>query len=87
MCLIIKKQFAQIHVDERACSKSGKLTKKLVGQWVEQVFQSAVNRLHSGRCVLYVDSWGGHSDEDLYKLESKDVNVKVPFRSPNGRAG
>jgi hypothetical protein len=59
------------------CTSSGKLNKNLVKQWANEVFKYVVNGLNSNKCVLYVDSWGGHSDAELYKIERKEVNVKV----------
>ena len=34
--------------------------------------------------VLYVDCWGGDSDEDLCELENKEVNVKVFLKGSTG---
>lgn len=59
------------------CTTSGKLDKGLIVKWKNEVFKDVVNNLHSGRCVIYVDSWGGHRDADLYQIEGKDVSVKI----------
>lgn len=59
------------------CSKSGKLTKDLASEWVQNVFSEALKQLHDNKVVLYIDSWGGHTDESLYSIPNKSVTVKV----------
>jgi hypothetical protein len=59
------------------CTTSGKLTKNLIQQWSQNVFKDVVNDLHSNRVVLYVDSWGGQNDTDLYKIDGKQVELKI----------
>ena len=59
------------------CSNSGKLTKALAREWVRNVFGEALNRLHDNKAVIYIDSWTGHKDEELYKIRGKNVTVKV----------
>ena len=59
------------------CSKSGKLTKSLVKEWSRNVFSEVVGRLHSKNCALYVDSWGGHRESELYESPEVDILVKV----------
>ena len=61
-------QYSKLHV---TCSKSGKLNKKLLRAWNDNVFKEGVNRLNSDKCVLYVDPWVGHSDVRLYETEKK----------------
>ncbi|XP_003744001.2 uncharacterized protein LOC100907425 [Galendromus occidentalis] len=59
------------------CSKSGKLTKNLVRGWASSVFRQMLSDSGIKKCILYVDSWGGHRDQELYELPVTEVNVKI----------
>ena len=74
-------QFSNLYV---TCTKSGKLSKDLVREWAVKVFSEALKKLHSERCVLYLDSWGGHRESQLYGIAGKEVIVKV---FPKGSTG
>ena len=39
--------------------------------------KDAVDKLHDNKRVIYVDSWTGHKDEELYQIPGKEVIVKV----------
>ena len=45
--------------------------------WSNTIFKEVLDRLQSNKRVLYVDSWGGHRDAELYRFKDKDVTVKV----------
>lgn len=55
------------------CSTSGFLTTRLLKRWVNEVFCDKVEE----KCVLYLDSWNGQKDEDIFKISGKEIEVKT----------
>jgi hypothetical protein len=47
-------------------SKSGKLQKRHVKYWFENVLKSSVTQ----KCILMLDSWSGHKDQSLFESMS-----------------
>jgi len=66
------------------CSKSGKLDKTLVKEFLEHVFKPIVLKTAGKEAVLIVDSWGAQKSDELYSDENITINLKI---LPEGSTG
>ena len=47
------------------CSKSGKLTKNLIGSWIKCCLIPEMKRQKNNNLLLLLDSWAGQWNEDI----------------------
>ncbi len=55
---------------EVMCSKSGKLTKKSIGSWIECHLIPEMKRQKNDKLLLLLDSWAGQWSEDILDVLS-----------------
>ncbi len=55
---------------EVVCSKSGKLTKNLIGSWIECCLIPEMKRQKNDNLLLLLDSWAGQWSEDIWDVLS-----------------
>jgi hypothetical protein len=66
------------------CSKFGKLDKRLIRDFFQNVFKPIVERNPEKKAVLVVDSWGVQKSDELYQDDNVTVLLKI---LPEGSTG
>lgn len=59
------------------CSKSGKLNKRLVRDFFQNVFKPIVEQNPEKKTVLVVDSWSAQKSDELYQDKNAAVLLKI----------
>lgn len=69
------------------CSKSGKLSKPLVGKWIEECLVPALSKRPSKNSILLQDSWAAQWNDDVWK-KNLPRQLKLQKRKiPEGTTG
>ena len=69
------------------CSKSGKLSKDLVGLWIRECFLSVIEIPGFNKCLLLLDSWAGQWNSETWKKNWPENKIICMNKIPEGTTG